>query len=137
MRYTGLFLDNDHEVQNIWSHEEVDYYSKNTNPLTKKDLLIVNDEGLRAYKNVNNYSVMYVNGKKTLGPIILIPETHPLFNCHYIYSEDEFDFGRMKGVTVDHPINDAIEVISDHIGPFFVDSIVYGVYVTNKYTEEQ
>lgn len=135
IRYTGLFLGNDHEVQNIWSHEELDYYSKNINPLTEEDLISVSDEGLRAYKNVNNYSIMYVNGKRELGPIITIPEPHPLFNCHYIYSEEEFDFGRMQGVTKDHPINDAIEVIMDQVGPFF-DSIEY-VDVTNRYTEEQ
>jgi hypothetical protein len=127
IRYTGLFLGNDHEVQNIWSHEELDDYSKNINPLTEEDLVSVSDEGLRAYKKVNNYSIMYY--------IITIPEPHPLFNCHYIYSEEEFDFGRMQGVTKDHPINDAIEVIMDQVGPFF-DSIEY-VDVINRYTKEQ
>lgn len=140
MRYTGLLqatTDLDYEIQNIWSPEEMDYYFKNTNPDVKNDLIKVSDDGLKAYKNVNNYSVMYVDGEATKGPLIAVPEPHPLFNCHYIYSEDDFCFERMDLTTRQYELlNDCAEVIISHTSSL-IDSIVEGVDVTNRYIEEQ
>ena len=117
MRYSGLLLSENHELQNIWTPDEEAYYSKKH--LSKKNFVGVEDDGLEAYSNVNTYSVMYVNGKKMYGPLIKVPEFHPLFNCYLIYNEDNWCIDRMDLSSDQHSLlQEALNLIEEYVEPF-------------------
>ena len=99
MRYSALFLESNNSVEEIWHHTDMrNLFDK---LFDKTKFIRSTEDGLEAYRSNPNVTI-YVNGKRTLGIVIRVPEYHPLFNAYLISHEDDMCLDRIPGTTFEH-----------------------------------